>query len=142
MGLIIYSVIQTRNPKLLIDVILCDIFTPYSIKLTNRAYYMTVVYSAFEFLEGISEERIKELQEKALERIKIEKEEGVYIIENNELDPDSKDFQINLTKSESMKVLRDKNKREERKNIENSTIIEDEFELLTKDIIETKTRSF
>ena len=85
-GLVIYSLVKSRCAKLLIDVICVEEFTPESIKFTNRAYYMTVLHSAFEFLEELTDDRLSELQDIINERISLEQtgtEE-----ESKEVEPD------------------------------------------------------
>lgn len=51
-----------------IDVISIEEFTPDSVKFTNRAYYLTVLHSAFEFLEEISDKEIHQYQKIITER--------------------------------------------------------------------------
>jgi hypothetical protein len=51
----IYILIQTKWSKLLVDILMIEEFSPDTIKMTNRAYYLTVLYSAFEYLEEMSE---------------------------------------------------------------------------------------
>lgn len=62
-ALMIYFIIKAKCAKLLVDVICIEEFTPESVKFTNRAYYMTVFHSAFEYLEELSENKLAELQE-------------------------------------------------------------------------------
>ena len=50
-----YALVQTQWPKLLIDILIIENFTPKSLQFTNRAYYMTVLHSAFEFIEMIDQ---------------------------------------------------------------------------------------
>ena len=78
-GLMIYLVIQSQNSRLLVDIILCDEFTPETLKMTNRGYYLIVIYSAFEFIEQLTEDDINSLQQKWIERIRREKESGWYL---------------------------------------------------------------
>ena len=60
-ALMIYIIVQAKCAKLLVDVICIEEFTPESIKYTNRAYYMTVFHTAFEFLEELSDVKLQEL---------------------------------------------------------------------------------
>lgn len=48
---------------MLVDIIVCENFTSEAIKYTNRAYYMTVLHTAFEFLETLTKDKIDEFVE-------------------------------------------------------------------------------
>ena len=50
-ALAIYILIQTKCSKLLVDILIAEEFTPEALKYTNRAYYLTVLHSAFEYIE-------------------------------------------------------------------------------------------
>lgn len=78
-GLMIYLVIQSQNTKLLIDIILWDKFTPETLKMSNRSYYLMVIYSAFEFIEGLTDDKINSLHQNCKERIRKENENGCYL---------------------------------------------------------------
>ena len=50
-ALAIYILVQSKWSKLLVDILIAEEFTPEALKYTNRAYYLTVLHSAFEFIE-------------------------------------------------------------------------------------------
>lgn len=62
-SIVIYTLIQTQSPKLLTDVLIVEKFTPKSLQYTNRAYYMTVLHSAFEFIEEMTDEEVLNYQQ-------------------------------------------------------------------------------
>ena len=67
-ALLIYVVVKSKCAKILMDIICVEEFTPESVKFTNRFYFMTVLHSAFEFLEEINESRMKNLKQSIEER--------------------------------------------------------------------------
>mmetsp|Transcript_1105 Transcript_1105/g.682 ORF Transcript_1105/g.682 Transcript_1105/m.682 type:complete len:86 (-) Transcript_1105:85-342(-) len=50
-GIAIYVVLQTKNPLLILDIIFIENFVSQAIMFTNRAYHMTVIHSALDFIE-------------------------------------------------------------------------------------------
>jgi hypothetical protein len=50
-GIAIYLVLKAGNPLLLIDIIFIENFVSNAIMSTNRAFHMTVVHSALQFIE-------------------------------------------------------------------------------------------
>lgn len=69
-AVIIYILIQSKCSKMLVDMLIIDEFSSESIKMTNRAYYQTVLYSAFEYIEEMNE-----LQYQALKNMVDQEEE-------------------------------------------------------------------
>lgn len=59
-AIMIYILIKAKCVKLLVDIVVCESFTSEAIKYTNRAYYMTVLHTAFEYLETVSQKQIDE----------------------------------------------------------------------------------
>ena len=47
--------------------------------MTNRAYYLMVIYSAFEFIEELTQETIETLNDNCIKRITNEAENGWYL---------------------------------------------------------------
>jgi hypothetical protein len=74
-SIVTYTLIQTQNPKLLIDVLMVEKFTPKSLQYTNRAFYMTALHAAFEHIEEMTEEDLTDL----LERINQTKMENDFL---------------------------------------------------------------
>lgn len=66
-AIMVFILIKSKCVKLLADIILCENFTSEAIKFTNRAYYMTVLHTAFEYLENISETQIEKYREQMKE---------------------------------------------------------------------------
>lgn len=62
-AIMIYIVIKAKWVKMLVDIIVWENFTSEAIKYTNRAYYMTVLHTAFEFLETLTQDKIDEFVE-------------------------------------------------------------------------------
>ena len=60
-AIIIYVVIKWNLVTMLVDIMLSDSFTSQAIRYTNRAYWMTVVHSAFEFIQNLTDDRIAEI---------------------------------------------------------------------------------
>ena len=61
-SIVIYTLVQTQSPKLLIDVLMVEKFTPKSLQYTNRAFYMTALHAAFERIEEMSQEELVDIQ--------------------------------------------------------------------------------
>ena len=66
-AIMIYVVIKSNLVTMLVDIMLSDNFTSKSIRYTNRAYCMTVLHSAFEFIQMMNEEKIEEIVTKIKE---------------------------------------------------------------------------
>jgi hypothetical protein len=59
--LMIYVLIQVKKSKLKIDLDLIQEFMPPVLEFTNRAYYITLLQSAFEYIESLTEDKIEDL---------------------------------------------------------------------------------
>ena len=58
LGIFTYLVINSQNPKLLVDVTIVEEFTTRNIQMTNRAYYLTALHSGLQWVE----DRIRDLE--------------------------------------------------------------------------------
>uniref|UniRef100_A0A7S3N6W9 VPS9 domain-containing protein n=1 Tax=Euplotes harpa TaxID=151035 RepID=A0A7S3N6W9_9SPIT len=63
--LMVYVLVQTQSSKLKIDFDLVQEFTPQVLKFTNRSYYITLLQSAFEYIDDMTDTRVLELMERA-----------------------------------------------------------------------------
>lgn len=63
--LMVYVLVQTQSSKLKIDFDLVQEFTPQVLKFTNRSYYITLLQSAFEYIDDMTDMRVLELMERA-----------------------------------------------------------------------------
>lgn len=59
--LMVYVLTQTKQSKLKIDLDLIQEFMPKVLEFTNRAYYIAMLQSAFEFIDNLTEEKTTEL---------------------------------------------------------------------------------
>lgn len=59
--LMVYVLTQTKQSKLKIDLDLIQEFMPKVLEFTNRAYYIALLQSAFEFIDNLTEEKTTEL---------------------------------------------------------------------------------
>lgn len=59
--LMIYVVIQVKKSKLKVDLDIIQEFMPPVLEFTNRAYYITLLQSAFEFIDSLTDDKIEEL---------------------------------------------------------------------------------
>lgn len=50
------------------DIICADEFIPESVKFTNRAYFMAMLHSAFEYIEDLTEDKLEELKQSIRDR--------------------------------------------------------------------------
>jgi hypothetical protein len=110
---------------------------------------MTVLHSAFEFLEELSDTRIESLKAKAKQRIEKEKESNVYddIYNDSDEEEEMKRMGTELivrTKNYSQIVKEDSfNYLNDSKFSKNESFIEhDDVEMICQDLIESKNRSF
>jgi hypothetical protein len=62
-AIMIYIIIKSQCHTLLVDIVMWEDFTTENVKYTNRAYYMTVLHSAYEFLELVKQDQIDEMVE-------------------------------------------------------------------------------
>jgi hypothetical protein len=69
----IYLVIKSKWVKLLVDIVVCEDFTTESVRYfiffftlyyryTNRAFFMTMLHTAFEYLENLTKSDIEALK--------------------------------------------------------------------------------
>ena len=58
LGIFTYLVINSQNPKLLVDVTIVEEFTTRNIQMTNRAYYLTALHSGLQWVE----DRVRDLE--------------------------------------------------------------------------------
>lgn len=65
--LMIYIIIQTKQSKLKIDIDLVHEFMPKVLQYTNRAFYITMLQSAYEYIENLTDSKLSELYEKSKE---------------------------------------------------------------------------
>ena len=56
LGIFTYLVINSQNPKLLVDVTIVEEFTTRNIQMTNRAYYLTALHSGLQWVEDRARE--------------------------------------------------------------------------------------
>ena len=73
--LMVYILIQTQWSKLKTDLDIIQEFIPQVLKFTNRSFYIALLQSAFDFIDHMTEWRLKELtteccSEQALTRLK------------------------------------------------------------------------
>lgn len=62
--LMVYILVQTRQPKLSIDIDLVQEFMPNVLKYTNRAFYISMLQSAYEYIDTLTDKDVEELFEK------------------------------------------------------------------------------
>jgi len=64
-SLMVYILVQVNNSKLKVDLDLIQEFMPPVLEFTNRAYYVALMQSAFEFIDSLTDDKITELLNKS-----------------------------------------------------------------------------
>lgn len=90
--LMVYVLIKNQKSKIYVDLQIIQEFMPFVLKYTNRAYYVTMLQSAFEFIEDITEVKIKELTSKCGESNVIDEEAEIQ--EEVQIQTESKHLKI------------------------------------------------
>lgn len=62
--LMTYVAIKAKKSKIMIDLDIIQEFMPFGLKFTNKAYYITLLKSAFEYIESLTDSKIDELVNK------------------------------------------------------------------------------
>ncbi|CAI2387179.1 unnamed protein product [Moneuplotes crassus] len=137
-GLIRYIVVQANSPNILIDVLLCEQFSPDSIKMTNRQYYVNLIEEAFRFLEGLSPSQISKMQSGCISRLKKETEAGCY---HESFLLDDIIGQETLNQDLRTSILRNSCKSPEEVLDKSSIIIQEEIKEITENYIENSMKS-